>query len=74
MDRNVNRGGRPRVLVPIEWRDDVEAVRIIDQTLLPEELRYVDVVTVDQMCEAISKLRVRSAGHRRGRGFGVYWA
>mgnify|MGYP000853258926 FL=1 len=61
MDRNVNRGGRPRVLVPIEWRDDVEAVRIIDQTLLPEELRYVDVVTVDQMCEAISKLRVRGA-------------
>jgi len=61
VDRNVNRGGRPRVLVPIEWRDDVEAVRIIDQTLLPEELRYVDVVTVDQMCEAISKLRVRGA-------------
>ncbi len=43
----------------IEWADD--AVRIIDQTLLPTEVRYLDITDVETMWEAIKSLRVRGA-------------
>jgi methylthioribose-1-phosphate isomerase len=43
----------------IEWIDD--AARIIDQTLLPTELQYLDIVDVQTMWEAIKVLRVRGA-------------
>jgi methylthioribose-1-phosphate isomerase len=38
-----------------------ETVRIIDQTLLPEELKYVDLRTPEQVADAIRKLMVRGA-------------
>jgi methylthioribose-1-phosphate isomerase len=37
------------------------AVRIIDQTLLPGELRLIDLASVDEVAEAIKILRVRGA-------------
>lgn len=37
------------------------AVRIIDQTLLPGELRMLDLTTIPEVCEAIVSLRVRGA-------------
>jgi methylthioribose-1-phosphate isomerase len=37
------------------------AVRIIDQTLLPGKLKYLDLRTVPALCEAIKTLRVRGA-------------
>jgi len=37
------------------------AVRIIDQTLLPGELRMLDLTTIPDVCEAIVSLRVRGA-------------
>ena len=37
------------------------ALRILDQTLLPGEERYLTLTTVDQVAEAISVLRVRGA-------------
>ncbi len=43
----------------IEWTGS--AARIIDQTCLPGEVVYMDLTTVDQMCEAIEVLRVRGA-------------
>ncbi len=43
----------------IRWHDD--AVRIIDQTLLPTEYREIDLVQVDDTIEAIQALRVRGA-------------
>ena len=43
----------------VRWHDD--AVRIIDQTLLPGELREIDLVEVDDIVEAIQSLRVRGA-------------
>lgn len=43
----------------IEWNDD--AVRIIDQTQLPEKLVYIDLGTPEEVWEAIRKLRVRGA-------------
>src|SRR5512138_240484 len=45
---------------PIDWTAD-GAVRILDQTLLPDTERYVDLDTVDAVAEAIRTLRVRGA-------------
>ena len=43
------------------WNDDGPAVRMIDQTLLPGELKIIDCKTVPEVCEAIKSLRVRGA-------------
>jgi methylthioribose-1-phosphate isomerase len=43
----------------ITWVDG--QVRIIDQTLLPVEMRHLDLTTVDEVWEAIKMLRVRGA-------------
>ncbi|MCS6847745.1 MAG: S-methyl-5-thioribose-1-phosphate isomerase [Anaerolineae bacterium] len=46
----------------IEWIGGLDgAARLIDQTLLPNELRYLDVRDVETMWEAIKMLRVRGA-------------
>jgi methylthioribose-1-phosphate isomerase len=45
---------------PIAWTAD-GGVRILDQTLLPGEERYLDLDTVDAVAEAIRTLRVRGA-------------
>jgi methylthioribose-1-phosphate isomerase len=46
----------------IEWIGDANGfVRIIDQTLLPIELRYRDCRSVEEVWEAIRSLRVRGA-------------
>ncbi|HWP36199.1 MAG TPA: S-methyl-5-thioribose-1-phosphate isomerase [Gemmatimonadales bacterium] len=37
------------------------AVRLLDQTLLPREVRYLDVDTIGALVEAIGSLRVRGA-------------
>ena len=61
------------MLAPIAWERETGAVRIIDQTLLPNELRYVDITTAAEMCEAIAALRVRGAPAIGVAGaFGVY--
>lgn len=46
-------------LKTIEWTN--ECARIIDQTLLPSELAYKDITTIEVMFEAIRQLRVRGA-------------
>ncbi|UCC85434.1 MAG: S-methyl-5-thioribose-1-phosphate isomerase [Gemmatimonadota bacterium] len=43
----------------VRWHDD--ALRIIDQTLLPSEYKEIDLVEVDDVIEAIQSLRVRGA-------------
>ena len=45
---------------PIRWTED-RAIQILDQTLLPEEERYVELHTIEQLAEAIRMLRVRGA-------------
>jgi methylthioribose-1-phosphate isomerase len=45
---------------PIAWSPG-GAVRILDQTLLPREERYLDLDTLDAVGEAIRTLRVRGA-------------
>jgi methylthioribose-1-phosphate isomerase len=47
---------------PIEWAGGPDGVvRLLDQTLLPGEVRYIDVTDVEAMWEAIKMLRVRGA-------------
>ncbi len=60
----------------IEWVGDAGgAARIIDQTLLPGELRYLDITDVAAMWEAIKILRVRGApAIGIAAAFGVYLA
>ncbi len=43
----------------IEWKDD--HIRLLEQTLLPHEEVYVEIRTVDEMCDAIKRLAVRGA-------------
>jgi methylthioribose-1-phosphate isomerase len=45
---------------PIGWTADF-GVRILDQTLLPEQEHYLELHTVEQVAEAIRMLRVRGA-------------
>jgi methylthioribose-1-phosphate isomerase len=45
---------------PIDWTLD-NGIRILDQTRLPEEERYLDLHTVEDVAEAIRSLRVRGA-------------
>lgn len=51
--------GKMKRLKTIDWNEN--CVRLIDQTLLPKELAYLDVETIEQMHEAIKVLRVRGA-------------
>ena len=46
-------------LKTIDWEND--RVKLIDQTLLPNEVRYIDIVNAEGMYEAIQVLRVRGA-------------
>ncbi|MDQ7783635.1 MAG: S-methyl-5-thioribose-1-phosphate isomerase [Desulfomonilaceae bacterium] len=43
----------------IEWRGD--HIRLLDQTLLPLDEKYIEIRTVDEMCDAIKRLAVRGA-------------
>jgi len=46
-------------LKTIDWVND--CVQLIDQTLLPENIKYIDITDIDGMYEAIKVLRVRGA-------------
>ncbi|HBV24802.1 MAG TPA: S-methyl-5-thioribose-1-phosphate isomerase, partial [Acidimicrobiaceae bacterium] len=41
---------------PIEWMDD--HIRIIDQTLLPSELKIIEIRTAAQAVDAIQRLAI----------------
>jgi methylthioribose-1-phosphate isomerase len=45
----------------IAWLPDNAGVQILDQTLLPGEERRLEITTIEQMAEAIGRLRVRGA-------------
>ncbi|MCR6492023.1 S-methyl-5-thioribose-1-phosphate isomerase [Cellulomonas sp. P24] len=50
------------MVLAIEWRDvDQPVIRLIDQTALPHQTRYLDVATVDDLVLAIGDLAVRGA-------------
>lgn len=43
----------------IEWKGD--HIRLLDQTLLPMQEAYIDLRSVDDLCDAIKRLAVRGA-------------
>ncbi len=47
--------------VALRWSPDGKAVELLDQTLLPEEERYLRLESVAAVAEAIRSLRVRGA-------------
>ncbi len=59
----------------IEWHEDKEAVKLIDQTLLPREYKLVECKRVDELIDAIKSLKVRGAPALGAAGaFGVVLA
>lgn len=46
-------------LEPVRWRNGV--LKVVDQTLLPMKLSYVQLNTLDQVCNAIKTMKVRGA-------------
>lgn len=46
-------------LPTIEWKDG--KIRLIDQTLLPNELKYIDCENIEEVWQAIKVLKVRGA-------------
>ncbi|WP_324651822.1 S-methyl-5-thioribose-1-phosphate isomerase [Georgenia sp. H159] len=50
------------MVLAVEWLDEPQPmIRLVDQTALPAEERYIDVTTVDVLVEAIQTLAVRGA-------------
>ncbi|KPJ59898.1 MAG: hypothetical protein AMJ46_08985 [Latescibacteria bacterium DG_63] len=49
----------PRIPRTIEWTGST--VKIIDQTLLPEELRYIELRSLKEVGDAIKDMRIRGA-------------
>ncbi|HEX5436234.1 MAG TPA: S-methyl-5-thioribose-1-phosphate isomerase [Gemmatimonadaceae bacterium] len=49
------------VIQAVRWSPAGDAVRIIDQTLLPERYEERDLRTLDDVCDAIARLAVRGA-------------
>ena len=45
----------------VELADDGSCVRIVDQTLLPAELKLLDIADAEEMYDAIAQLKVRGA-------------
>ncbi|MEJ7810080.1 MAG: S-methyl-5-thioribose-1-phosphate isomerase [Gemmatimonadaceae bacterium] len=50
-----------QVIEAVRWAPDGGAVRIIDQTLLPERCEELDLRSLGEVCDAISRLAVRGA-------------
>jgi len=48
-------------LINVRLSDDGAAVVILDQTLLPNETRYIELTGLREMCGAIAALKVRGA-------------
>ena len=65
----------PAILEPNMLIDEMSVLRILYQTLLPNEEVYLDLKTTEEIHEAIKKLRVRGApAIGIAAGFGAYLA
>jgi methylthioribose-1-phosphate isomerase len=49
------------IIEAVRWSPSGDAVRIIDQTLLPERAEELDLRTAEEVCDAIARLAVRGA-------------
>ena len=48
-------------LTTIWYEDHIDKVKIIDQRLLPHELKIVEMNTIEEVCFAIKEMQVRGA-------------
>ena len=48
-------------LCSLRWNPATGAAEVIDQTLLPHSLRWLELKTLDAYCHAISAMQVRGA-------------
>ena len=62
-------------LVPNRLDDEDSALVILDQTLLPNEVKYIALHTNEEICRAIKTLQVRGApAIGVAAAFGIYLA
>lgn len=60
-------------LFSIRWSE--EGVVILDQTLLPAQIKYITIKTIEEMYEAIREMKIRGAGALSfGGAYGIYLA
>ncbi|ADI73025.1 translation initiation factor, aIF-2BI family [Methanohalobium evestigatum Z-7303] len=45
----------------IDWNDESNTIKLIDQTLLPSEYKVIECKTIESLCESIKSLRIRGA-------------
>jgi methylthioribose-1-phosphate isomerase len=45
----------------IDWNNESNTIKLIDQTLLPSEYKVIECKTIESLCEAIKSLRIRGA-------------
>jgi len=65
-------GDKTATMRTINWEPEKNCIVMIDQTLLPREYKVIECSTIDCLCEAILKLRVRGApALGAAGGFGV---
>ena len=60
IDIDPDAGEISSVPAPVQWSPG-EPVRLVDQTLIPRQLTYIDCLSIDALAEAIRTLRVRGA-------------
>ena len=48
-------------VITVKWGPEKKSVDIIDQTLLPNTIKRIQIRTQEEIWEAIKKLRVRGA-------------
>jgi methylthioribose-1-phosphate isomerase len=59
----------------IEWNEKTNSISILDQTLLPFNIKWIEINTFDGVCDAISTMKVRGAPMIGAvAGFGIVFA
>lgn len=51
----------PDTIKPIFWDGETESIKVIDQRLLPNEYKIIEIKTVQEMTDAIKNMTVRGA-------------
>lgn len=63
------------MIEPLRYEKETGTLYVLDQTLLPDEERYIAITSMDEMVEAIKSLRVRGAPLLGLAGaYGLYFA
>jgi methylthioribose-1-phosphate isomerase len=63
LNRNEHNQSRPNFYEQrtVEFDESQDAVRLIDQSILPDKLSFVDCTSVDELIRAITSMQIRGA-------------